>query len=264
MQVPQLKGYKVVVTVSSASALAGLGGAAVRRVANEGARVTIIAPDATAGAALVHSIGSAARFMHAEPAAFGAAVAAAARDFGGLDALVNVVQPDTPWQPFAEKGAAGFAPAFDALSGAIAAMQAAHPHLARRGDGARVVNVGSVYGASSFAHVADSVTSDYALQGLTRSVGVEWAPAGVRVNYLGPGALDVPEFRRWRERNPKAVDKRVSGLAERRLGDPDEDFGGALMFLLSDEGCFLVGQTVYADGGQHLVAPVLEPGVPLN
>jgi len=33
--------------------------------------------------------------------------------------------------------------------------------------------------------------------------------------------------------------------------------------LLSDEGCFLVGQTVYADGGQHLVAPVLEPGVPL-
>jgi enoyl-[acyl-carrier-protein] reductase (NADH) len=35
------------------------------------------------------------------------------------------------------------------------------------------------------------------------------------------------------------------------------------MLLLSDESSFLVGQTVYVDGGQHLVAPVLEPGVPL-
>ena len=35
------------------------------------------------------------------------------------------------------------------------------------------------------------------------------------------------------------------------------------MLLLSDEGCFLVGQTVHVDAGQHLVAPVLEPGVPL-
>ena len=151
-------------------------------------------------------------------------------------------------------------PAFDGLAGAIGAMQAAHPHLVTRGEGARVVNVGSVYGATAFAHLSDSVASDYALQGITRSAGVEWAPSGVRVNYLGPGAFDVPEFRRWRERHPKSVDHRVSSLAARRLGSPDKDFGDALMFLLSDEGCFLVGHTVYADGGQHLVAPVLEPG----
>jgi len=260
----QIKGYKVVVTASSAASLEGLAGAAVRRLVKEGARVTLISPDGPGGKAVCQSAGRKARSRVARPKGFGRAVASAAKAMGGLDALVNIVQPDTPWQPFAEKGPAGFQPAFDALGGAVAAMQAAWPHLSALDDRGRVVNVGSVYGGSSYAGVSDSVASDYALQGITRSAGVEWAPTGVRVNYLGPGALDVPEFRRWHERSPAMVDHRVDSIAARRLGTLDEDFGGALMFLLCDEACFLVGQTVYADGGQHLVAPVLEPGVPLG
>src|SRR5262249_61608138 len=100
-------------------------------------------------------------------------------------------------------------------------------------------------------------------QGLSRAVGVEWAAEGILVNYLGPGAINVPEFRAWRESRTEAVDRRVRGLALQRLGDPVEDFGGALMFLLSDESCFVVGHPVLADGGQHLVAPVFEPGANL-
>ena len=253
----QLQGYKVIVTANSQAA--GLAGAAVRRIVREGARVTLLSP---AGTADKHA-GAQAQIVVSRPEDLGRAVENAARDLGGLDALVNIVQPDSPWASFIDKGVAGFARAFEGLAGAVAAMQAAYPHLARRGEGARVVNVGSIYCSTSYAHVADSVASDYALQGISRSVGVEWAPTGVRVNYLGPAAIDGPEFRRWRDRQPRAVDHRVAGLALRRLGDPDEDFGGALMFLLSDEGCFLVGQTVYADAGQHMVAPVLEPGVPL-
>jgi 3-oxoacyl-[acyl-carrier protein] reductase len=260
----QIDGYKVVVTASNEAAIAGLAGAAVRRVAREGAQVTLVSPAGKAGAALAGSIGGGkVRHVESPLQGFGKAVTSAAQQMGGLDALVNVVQPDTPWQAFEQKGTAGFKPAFEGLEASVAAMQAAWPYLQKRGEGARVVNVGSVYGASSYAHVADSVLSDYALQGLTRAVAVEWAPSGVRVNHLGPGALDVPEFKRWRARSPAAIDHRVGSLAMRRLGNPDEDFGGALMLLLSDEGCFLVGQTVYADGGQHLVAPVLEPGVPL-
>ncbi len=260
----QLDGYKVVVTASASASLDGLAGAAVRRIAREGARVTLISPDGLGGKAVAKSAGRRARSAKSPLSGFGRAVTAAAEKMGGLDALVNIVQPDTPWQALTEKGAAGFKPAFDALGAAVAAMQAAWPYLQRLDDRGRVVNVGSVYGGSSYAGVSDSVASDYALQGITRSAGVEWAPTGVRVNYLGPGALDVPEFRRWRQRFPAAVDHRVDSLAARRLGTLDEDFGGALMFLLCDEACFLVGQTVYADGGQHLVAPVLEPGVPLG
>lgn len=260
----QIQGYKVIVTTNSAAALDGLAGAAVRRIVKEGARVVLISPDGEAGRATAKAAGRGARSVKASPARFGQAVAAAAKRMGGLDALVNIVQPDTPPQTLVEKGAAGFKPAFDGLAGAVAAMQAAWPYLSKLDDRGRVVNVGSVYGGSSYAGISDSVASDYALQGITRAAGVEWAPTGVRVNYLGPGALDVPEFRRWRERYPAAVDHRVNSIAARRLGTLDEDFGGALMLLLCDEACFLVGQTVYADGGQHLVAPVLEPGVPLG
>ena len=196
----QIEGFKVIITASSGASPGGLVAAAVRRVVREGALVTLVAPDATAGSALASSAGKAVRFTASPLDGFGRAVAAAASEMGGLDALVNVVQPDTPWQSFVEKDAADFQAAFDGLGAAVAAMQAAWPHLSRRGEGARVVNVGSVYGSTSFAHLADSVASDYALQGITRAAAVEWAPTGVRVNYLGPGALDVPEFRRWRER----------------------------------------------------------------
>jgi NAD(P)-dependent dehydrogenase (short-subunit alcohol dehydrogenase family) len=189
------------------------------------------------------------------------AVQEAARRHGQIDAVVNLLPDPLRWQPFVDKSAADFAGVFDALQAVTNVMRAAYPYLKQtRG---RVVNVGSVYGASAFAHVSDRITADYALQGLSRAVGVEWAQDGVLVNYLGPGALDVPEFHSWRKRHPQAIDKRVGGLALQRLGDPVEDFGGALMFLLSDESCFIVGHPVFADGGQHLVAPVFEPGANL-
>jgi 3-oxoacyl-[acyl-carrier protein] reductase len=189
------------------------------------------------------------------------AVQAAAKRCGRVDALVNLLPDPLHWQPFAEKPEADFAGVFTALHAVTNVMRAAYPYLKEtRG---RVVNVGSVYGASAFAHVSDRITGDYALQGLSRAVGVEWAKDGVLVNYLGPGALDVPEFHTWRKSHAQAIDKRVSGLALQRLGDPVEDFGGALMFLLSDESCFIVGHPVFADGGQHLVASVFEPGANL-
>ena len=126
-----------------------------------------------------------------------------------------------------------------------------------------MVNVGSIYGTTAYAHLSDRVTADWALQGLTRAVGVEWAQHNVLVNYIQPGALDMPELHRFRSGREQAIDHRIAGLALQKLGDPVEHFGGALMFLLSDEACYIVGHPVYADGGQHLVAPVFEPGANL-
>src|SRR3954471_18419446 len=97
----QIDGYQVVVTASNAAAIAGLGGAAVRRVAREGARVTLVTPEAgAAGKSLAGSLGERMRLVEAPLQQFSAAVTGAAKDMGGLDALVNVVQPDTPWQSF--------------------------------------------------------------------------------------------------------------------------------------------------------------------
>jgi NAD(P)-dependent dehydrogenase (short-subunit alcohol dehydrogenase family) len=213
-----------------------LGRAATQRASSEGAKVVPVAATARG-------------------------VEEMARRHGRVDALVNFVPDACHWLPFIEKSLADFADVFAALQAITEVMRAAYPYLkASRG---RVVNVGSVYGASAFAHLSDRVTSDYALQGLSRTVGVEWAKDGILVNYLGPGAIDVPEFRTWRKSHAEAIDKRIRGVALQRLGDPVEDFGGALLFLLSDESCFMVGHPVLADGGQHLVAPVFEPGANL-
>ena len=238
-----------------------LGRAAARRCVREGARVALIA---TGAAGEVDTAISGVHVIHADSRRAGGIARAVEESIallGPVDALVNAIHPINAWKPFMEKAAADFDSVLGGLRATLDAMRAAYPVL-KQTQG-RVVNVGSVFGASSFAHVSDSVMGDYGLQGLTRAVGVEWAQHGVLVNYLGPGALDVPEFRRWRAQHPAAIDKRIHSLALQRLGDVDEDFGGALMFLLSDEACFLVGHTVYVDGGQHLVAPVFEPGAPL-
>jgi NAD(P)-dependent dehydrogenase (short-subunit alcohol dehydrogenase family) len=228
----QLDGKVVLITGGDST----LGRAAAERASSEGAMVLPVAAKAQA-------------------------VEDMAKRHGRIDALVNFIPDACHWLPFIEKSPADFADVFTALQAITQTLRAAYPYLkASRG---RVVNVGSMYGASAFAHLSDRVTSDYALQGLSRAVGVEWAKDGILVNYLGPGALDVPEFRTWRECRAAAIDKRVHGLALQRLGDPVEDFGGALLFLLCDESCFIVGHPVLADGGQHLVAPVFEPGANL-
>jgi NAD(P)-dependent dehydrogenase (short-subunit alcohol dehydrogenase family) len=226
----------------------------------DGRVVLVTGGDSTLGrAAAERAAGEGAIVLQA--AATARAVEDMAKRHARIDALVNFVPDACHWLPFVEKSAADFANVFTALQAITEVMRAAYPYLkTARG---RVVNVGSVYGASAFAHLSDRVISDYALQGLSRAVGVEWARDGILVNYLGPGALDVPEFRAWRQAHAEAVDRRIRGMALQRLGDPVEDFGGALLFLLSDESCFLVGHPVLADGGQHLVAPVFEPGANL-
>jgi NAD(P)-dependent dehydrogenase (short-subunit alcohol dehydrogenase family) len=228
----QLDGKVVLVTGGDSA----LGRAAAERTSSEGAQVLTV--EATAQA-----------------------IEATVKRHAHIDALVNFVPDACQWLPFVEKPTTDFADVFAALQGITQVMRAAYPYL--KASHGRVVNVGSVYGASAFAHLSDRVTSDYALQGLSRAVGVEWAKDGILVNYLGPGALDVPEFRTWHKAHAEAIDKRIRGVALQRLGDPVEDFGGALLFLLSDESCFIVGHPVLADGGQHLVAPVFEPGANL-
>jgi 3-oxoacyl-[acyl-carrier protein] reductase len=225
----QLNGKVVVI----AGAPGSLRDAAATRLRNEGAELALIEPSA---------------------AALRAALAASGR----LDALVNIFHPGAEWREFAQDGSVRLAAALDQVKAFGETMHAAFSWL-RQAQG-RVVNVGSPYGSTAYAQISDAVTADYALQGLTRAVAVEWAPDNVLVNYISPAALDIPEFQAFRKLHMAEVDHRLLGLALGRLGDPVEDFGGALMFLLSDEACFIIGHPVYADGGQHLVAPVFEPG----
>lgn len=207
--------------------------AAAQRIRAEGAEVAVVEPTAEA-------------------------VAETAQKAGRLDALVNVLKSGTSGKTLVEGNAAELHAGLEQIEAFADTMRAAHPWI-QKSQG-RIANVCSVYGSTAHAGLSDMVVADSALIALTRAVGVEMAREGIRVNCVVPGALDVPETRALRERFPEETERRVRGISLGRLGDPVEDFGGALMMLLSDEWCFMIGHPVHADGGQLLAAPVVEPG----
>ncbi|MBV9995333.1 MAG: SDR family oxidoreductase [Caulobacteraceae bacterium] len=243
-----------------------LGEGIARRFGREGAVVVAVDADREAAkrcAALITDAGGTAIARGADILAPGEAVRLCrevADELGGLDILVNAGQATTPVAPLRDKDPDNFGRAFrEGPLAAILMMQAAYPHLQARGGG-RIVNVGSFYGPTANCGVVDAVASDGALAALTRAAGVEWARENILVNFLQAGAPDIPEFHAYRQADRDAVDGLVANLALGRLADPVEDVGGAATFLASDEGCFVVGHTIFADGGQHLAAPAYDPG----
>lgn len=228
----QIEGQFVIIAGHPSS----LRDAAEQRIRAEGAEVAVVEPTA-------------------------AAVTTAAEQAGRLDALVNVLKSGTSGKKLTDGNAAEIRAGLAQVEAFAETMRAAWPWI--RASKGRIANVCSVYGSTAHAGLGDMVMADSALLALTRAAGVEMARDGVRVNCVVPGALDVPETQALRERFPSETERRVRGLSLGRLGDPVEDFGGALMMLLSDEWCFMVGHPVHADGGQHLAAPVVEPGAPL-
>lgn len=259
----QLKGKVAAVTGATSS----IGRGIATRFAREGAGTAIIDTDATKGAEIVRQIeaaGGTARFFRADVAAKGEAkrvIEEVVQSFGRLDVLANCNWAQLPWKSLADKDEADFEAAISRnLFGALHAMRAAYPQMKKQGGG-RIINVGSPYGATTFNNVTDAITADWSLQGLTRGAAVEWAQSNVLVNYLSPALADIPEFQAYRATDPAYIDRVLGQTALKRLGDPVEDIGGAAMFLASDEGCFVTGHPVYADGGQFISSAVFAPGV---
>lgn len=233
-----------------------------RRFAREGATVVLVDRDAAAASEAASAIEGAEAHAAdlADHAAAKALVETVAAKHGRIDILFNGAHAAMKWDRLADKRPADFTEAFDAvLLSAVHAMQAVYPHMKRAGGG-RIVNLGSLYGASANEGVTDAVAMDGALAALTRAGGVEWAKDGILVNFLQGALADVPTLAAYRAERGGRVEALLENTAMGRLADPVEDIGGAAMFLVSDEACFIVGHKVYADGGQHLTAAVFEPG----
>lgn len=230
------------------------------KFAREGASVVLIDRDADALRSTADQNGI--RYVDADVRDAAAAIdtidAVVARA-GGINILVNAHQPATPWADFEAKSGADFSNAFgDVVLTAVNTMQAVFPHMREQGGG-RIINLGSMYGVAAHRGIIDVVVSDGALAALTRGAGLEWARHQINVNFLQTAVPDIPEFNAFRAQHPGKIDELVDILAMGRMADPVEDVGGAALFLASDEGCFIIGHKVFADGGQHIGPPVFEP-----
>jgi len=135
------------------------------------------------------------------------------------------------------------------LTGIFIMTQAAGAVMLRQGKG-RVINLGSVSSRVGNPEYAAYAASKGGVAQLTKALGAEWCRHGVLVNALGPAFTETPLTRGYLER-PDARQRVLEKIPMGRMGEP-RDIVGAAVFLASDASEFVVGQTLYVDGGRTL------------
>ena len=132
------------------------------------------------------------------------------------------------------------------LRGTYFACQAAGRHMLERGTGS-IVNIGSL--TTSFGLPLRSVyaATKGAVGQLTKTLAVEWAARGVRVNCIAPGWILTPLTQPLHD-DPKQSEWIVGRTPMGRWGTP-EDLQGVAVYLASEASAFMTGQTLYVDGG---------------
>jgi len=143
------------------------------------------------------------------------------------------------------------------LKGAfVCARESIRHYLASETPGV-VINISSVHQLVPKPGYLGYSVSKGGMQNLTRTLALEYAGRGIRVNGIGPGATVTPINRAWID-DPEKREQVVSHIPLGRAGTADE-MGGVAAFLASDDGAYITGQTIFVDGGLTLFADFREP-----
>lgn len=176
---------------------------------------------------------------------------------GGLDVLINNAGIQLS-RPSHELSAAEFdkVVAVNLRGSFLCAREAIRQFLAARVPGV-VVNVSSVHQLIPKPSYLGYSTSKGGIQNLTRTLALEYAGQGIRVNAIGPGATVTPINRAWVDDPVKRrmVEQHIPMM---RAGSADE-MAGVTCFLASDDAAYITGQTIFVDGGLTLFADFREP-----
>ena len=118
-------------------------------------------------------------------------------------------------------------------------------------EGGKIIIVSSIsgLGGHNVGNPAYAASKAGAMS-LTRTLGVAWAPEGIRVNGLAPGLVDT-KMTKVTTQNPKRLEGALANIPVRRLGTP-ADMAGAVLFLASPLAGYMAGQTLICDGGLSL------------
>ena len=165
-------------------------------------------------------------------------------NFGGVDILVNNAQM-VPMGPLDACTDDDMYAAWE--SGALAAfrlMQLCHPLMRARGGGA-IVNLGSGAGTQGLAGMGAYAVAKEGIRALTKVAMLEWGPDNVRVNTICPWARS--DY--WDGLEEREQEARLRRNPLRRIAEPEADIGGVVVFLASDAGSYVTGQTIHLDGG---------------
>lgn len=139
------------------------------------------------------------------------------------------------------------------VRGMFFTTQVATKPMLAQGSGA-IINISSVHASRAMCDHTVYASTKAAIVGFTRTMAIELAPKGIRVNAIAPGAVVVENYYRnvpdcdWKEELIKSIP--IGFVAE------PADIAGIAVFLASDDARYIVGQTIVADGGQNACVPI--------
>jgi glucose 1-dehydrogenase len=247
-----LTGKTVLVTGASS----GIGAAVALRFAQEGARVAINhrgpaeLDDARKVLAEIGGHGVLIQADIAREAEVQAMIATAVTEFGRLDILINNAGIQKP-SPSHLIDMTDFDRVLDVnLRGTFVCCRETIRHFLSRQGGGVIVNNTSVHEMIPKPGYLPYAVSKSGLEGLTRTLALEYADRGIRVNSVGPGATVTPINDAWIE-NPAARQIVESHIPMGRAAQASE-IAAVFAFLASDEASYITGQTVFACGGLTL------------
>jgi NAD(P)-dependent dehydrogenase (short-subunit alcohol dehydrogenase family) len=137
------------------------------------------------------------------------------------------------------------------LNGVFHCIQAVLPDMIEAGWG-RIVNISSSSTHSGQPYMSPYVAAKSAVNGLTKSLALEYGPSGITVNAVPPGFIDTPMLRKSEERGRLGgtVQDHIARTPVRRVGTP-EDIAAACAFLISEEAGYITGQILGVNGGRN-------------
>jgi glucose 1-dehydrogenase len=170
--------------------------------------------------------------------------------FGSLDVLVNNAGIQMAC-PSHEMEAADFDRVLGVnLRGPFLCAREALRHFLARGGGGVILNNSSVHEIIPKPKYLSYSISKGGMENLTKTLALEYADKGIRVNAVGPGAVVTPINRAWID-NPTARDEVESHIPLGRAAE-SEEIAAVFAFLASDEASYITGQTLFACGGLTL------------
>jgi NAD(P)-dependent dehydrogenase (short-subunit alcohol dehydrogenase family) len=234
-------------------ALTGIGRAAALAFARKGAAVVVTGRRDEAGKALaeeLRALGAEAEFINADVRNeddVRALVDETVARFGRLDVAVNNAGTEGQVGPITDQTAQTYAATFDTnVLGVLLSMKHQVRVMRQQGSG-NIVNISSTYGHEGAAGASVYVGSKHAVEGITKSVALEVAKAGIRVNAVAPGPTDTGMLTRFTG-TPENKAALVAQVPLTRLGRTEE-LADAIVFIASDQASYITGHVLNVDGG---------------
>ncbi len=221
----------------------GIGAAVADRLRADGLQVAII--DLNPGEA---------KFSYAadvtDRAAVDGALAEIRAELGPVTVLVNAAGLDR-FKKFLDLSFDEWQKVVDVnLNGVFHCTQAVLPDMIEAGWG-RIVNISSSSTHSGQPFMSPYVAAKSAVNGLTKSLALEYGPQGITVNAVPPGFIDTPMLRKAEQRGFLGdTEKQIQQTPVRRMGLP-EDIAAACAFFISEEAGYITGQMLGVNGGRN-------------